>query len=107
MLVATLRVPAADAELASDRLWAVGARAVEERSLGAVVELRTTLGPDRAIVAERVGELPDRWVLGFDEVDERPDEAWRDFVEPILVSERLTIVPAWLESSRDDVVRRG
>lgn len=95
MLVTSLTVPADDAELAADRLWLLGARAVEERSHGPSVELRTALGPDQVSLRSRIGALPDHWRLAFDEVDDRASQRWRDFAVPIIVGDRLVIEPAW------------
>lgn len=96
MRVASLTVPAVAGELAADRLWSSGARAVEEiDAAGGLIELRTALGQDDATARRRLGELPDGWVLQFLEVDERPEETWREFAVPIDVNERLVIRPAW------------
>lgn len=92
-----MRVPPADAELAADRLWCAGARAVEELDVdGEQVELRTILGSDDAAARERLGDVPPAWQVGFVDVDVTPAETWRAFAEPIPVGDRLEIRPAWL-----------
>lgn len=96
MRVACLRVPSDAAELAADRLWSAGARAVEELDAGpGYVELRTSLGREDTVAERRLGDLPDGWVLRFVELDERSVETWREFVRPIVVNDRLVIRPAW------------
>lgn len=100
MRVVALQVPADSAEVAADRLWLAGARAVEEVDLdGGRVELRTSLGGDDDISRGRLGDLPDDWVLRFDEVDGRPAETWRQFAHPIVVNDRVMIRPAWRSPS--------
>lgn len=97
MRVICLTVPAAEAELAADRLWAAGARAVEElASDGGRAELRTVLADDDVVATGRLGKLPAGWQVRFVEVDERPAETWREFARPVEVSDRLVIRPAWL-----------
>lgn len=100
MRVVSLRVPAEASELAADRLWSAGARAVEELDGGpGHVELRTSLGSDDDVTRRRLGDLPEGWALAFTEVDERPAETWRDFVNPVQVNDRLVIRPAWCPST--------
>lgn len=100
MRTIVLTVPAVDAELASDRLWVAGARAVEERTTrGDRVELLTSLGSDDDVALSRLGETPAEWSVEFVEIDERPAETWRNFARPIEVNERLTLHPAWLPAT--------
>jgi ribosomal protein L11 methyltransferase len=95
--ITVLRVPRRDAELAADRLMAAGAFAVEERDLdGGLVEARATLGEDAAVVAERLGDLPDGWHRELELVDSEPLDTWRQFAVPIEISDDLVICPAWL-----------
>ncbi len=92
-----LTVPALDNELASDRLWAAGAQAVEERQRdGALCELWTTLSGDDDVAAARLGVLPPTWAVAFVEVDPTPSDEWRNHVFPIRVADDLVIRPAWL-----------
>jgi ribosomal protein L11 methyltransferase len=101
MRIVALTVPGEAAELAADRLWTAGARAVEERDAGhGLVELRTSLGSDDAVAGDRLGEIPVDWSVAFVEVDPRPAETWREFAQPIVVSEHLVIRPAWHSDSR-------
>lgn len=97
MRYAVLRVPLDEAELGADRLWCAGARAVEERDPGdGHVELATTLGDDDNTSRTRLGDLPTGWLLTFEEVDPTPANTWRDFAVPIVISDQVTIRPAWL-----------
>lgn len=103
MLVVALCVPTHDGELAADRLWAAGARAVEELDLGdGRVELRTSLGPDPVVARERLGHLPDGWEFRALDVDDIRSEAWRDHVRPVRITDRLVLVPAWLPFPSDE-----
>jgi ribosomal protein L11 methyltransferase len=96
MRIVVLTVPGQAAELAADRLWAAGARAVEERDVAdGRVELRTSLGRDDVVVGRRLGELPGDWECAFVDVDPAPAETWREFARPIVVNDGLIIRPAW------------
>jgi ribosomal protein L11 methyltransferase len=93
--VTVLTVPLDDVELGSDRLWTVGAFAIEERLVGDDrVELRASLGD--AMDAGRIGELRDGWTLHVEQVDTTPAETWRQHVQPIAVTDDLVLRPAWL-----------
>jgi len=97
MRVLVLCVPAGDAELASDRLWAAGARAVEERAGdGGMAELRTILADSDDVSVARLGRVSPGWTVSFCDVDDLPAQTWREFSEPIVVNDRLVIRPAWL-----------
>ena len=90
-------VPAGEADLGSDRLWAAGASAVEEHEVGGDVVLRTVLASDDAVSRRRLGALPVGWTLRFVDVDDAPAETWRDFAVPVRVNDELEIRPAWCE----------
>lgn len=97
MRLVVLRSPAADAELAADRLWACGAGGVEVRGgADGWSELRTVLGESDAQVAARLGPLPPGWVLHFDDVDPTPSDSWRAHAAPIEIAPDLVVRPAWL-----------
>jgi ribosomal protein L11 methyltransferase len=97
MRVLILSVPQADAELASDRLWAAGAGAVEERSLASgTIALRTVLAESDQTSLDRLGALEQTWQVTFETVDPAPLQTWRTFVHPIQVNDSLVIRPAWL-----------
>lgn len=98
-------VASSDADLAADRLWMAGARAIEERRAGVdgdAVALVTVLSETDEVSLERLGELPPSWKVEFVDADDRPAETWRDHVVPIEVNERLIIRPAWLPSIERD-----
>lgn len=99
-----LRVPAADAELAADRLWTAGARAVEERAGGDLATIRSVLAQDDAVSLARLGELPAHWSVSFVEAEPPPAETWRDHVVPIEVNAELVVRPAWLPPLERDGV---
>ena len=95
-----LTVPCDDAEIAADRLWSAGARAVEERDASeGRIELRTVLAADDAISLERLGRVPASWSPEFVDVAEAPEQTWRSFATPIEVTADLVIRPAWLPST--------
>ena len=97
MRVLALTVPEPDGELAADRLWVVGARAVEQLTGKAgTVELRTMLADSERTSLERLGRLPAGWSVEFVEIEEAPAQTWREFVQPIEVNQELVILPAWL-----------
>jgi ribosomal protein L11 methyltransferase len=81
-------------ELASDRLWQLGATAVEERAVGEVIELRAALGDDEPLLRSLLADLPAAWRLEW--VDLSVTETWRQFASPVIVSDTLRVVPAWL-----------
>ena len=66
MLAFVLSVPANEADLASDALWALGVAAIEERSPEAptqdhLVELWTSLGTDVSAITSAAEGFPARW----------------------------------------------
>lgn len=101
-----LVVPCADAELAADRLWMTGVRGLEERPhipvTGAsgeappMVELWTSLGADPAAAAVDLALEP-RWSWRTERIEAAPANTWRDHAQPMYVSNRAVVVPAWLE----------
>lgn len=100
MVVVT--VPADEVDLASDQLWRLGVRAVEERTpadvpTGELVELWTSVGD--ATASEQVrARLADRWPAAIIEVDAVPADTWRVHAEPTWVGAGLVIVPAWKQA---------
>ncbi|MEI8241039.1 MAG: 50S ribosomal protein L11 methyltransferase [Actinomycetota bacterium] len=80
-----------EVELASDALWGLGVVAVEERVVGASVELWTSIGDDPVAAPD----LP--WPWRFVEVDERVADTWRKFAAPTLVEPGLVVCPAWVD----------
>ena len=102
MRVLQLTVPAVDAELAADRLWQAGARAVEEiAATTGSVGLRTVLAADDAVSLGRLGALGAAWTVEWIEVPDEPSEAWRDHAAPVVVDDHLVLRPAWLPALDD------
>lgn len=105
MRVLVVRVPIADAELAADRLWAAGARAVEECAPeGPFAELRTVLAESLDTSLDRLGALPSGWTATFVDFDDEPAQTWRQFARPVTVNDALVIRPAWLATDPSDDV---
>lgn len=77
-----------EAELAADALWGLGVVAVEERHIGDLVELWTSLGDVDMV------DLP--WPTRFVEVDETVADTWRRFAEPIWIDDDLVVRPTWV-----------
>jgi ribosomal protein L11 methyltransferase len=86
-----------------------GARAVEERDVhDDRIELRTSLGSDDSVALERLGSVPDGWMVTFDDVDDSPAETWKRFVRPVEIRSGLVIAPAWSDvdiPSESSVIR--
>jgi ribosomal protein L11 methyltransferase len=103
MRILQINVPAAAAELAADRLWTAGARAVEEVDLaGGRVGLRSVLAGDDAVSLARLGPLADGWRADWIEVDDEPAQTWRSFARPTAIGDDLVIRPAWCAPIGDD-----
>ena len=92
-----------EVEIASDYLWRLGASAVEERSVGEVVELRAALGDDESLLQSLLAELAITWRLEW--VDLSVTETWRQFASPVEVSDTLRVVPAWVDAGTDTARR--
>ena len=101
MLALVVTVPAGEAELASDALWALGVVAIEERTAGSpgtedqLVELWTSLGEDVATITRAAEAFPARWRWHTVEIDRAVTEAWRAHAVPSWVDRDLVVVPAW------------
>lgn len=97
-LMLVVSVPATDAELASDALWALGVVAVEERPVGdgEIVELHTSLGEDHESVTRAAEAFPARWRWHLHEVDDSVADTWREHASPTWVAQDLVVVPAWV-----------
>jgi ribosomal protein L11 methyltransferase len=107
VLALVLTVPASEAELAADALWALGVLAVEERpgagdSTGAAtedrfVELWTSLGDDPRSIRRAAEAFPARWRWHTVEVDGRVADSWREHAVPTWITPDVVVVPAWLD----------
>jgi ribosomal protein L11 methyltransferase len=97
-LMLVVSVPATDAEIASDALWALGVVAVEERPVGEgeIVELHTSLGEDHDAVTHAAEAFPARWRWHLQQVDDAVADTWREHALPTWVANDLVIVPAWV-----------
>ncbi len=90
-----LIVPAADEELAADRLWQLGVEAVGiANAVDGHVELWTSVGETAAALDRAVATLEDTWSWRTEEVVE-PDDRWRSFAEPTWYRTDSVVVPAW------------
>lgn len=98
-----LVVPAADAELASDRLFGLGVAAVEERSsdLDGHVELWTGVGDSAVAIDAAVAAVGELGQWRTTELDESVADSWRRYAAPITVADDVVIVPAWLADTAD------
>ena len=91
-----LTVDAAEFELAADALRQSGARAIEERQVGNAIELWAVLG-DSAASTAFVDRWRDRWQARVELVDLTPSDTWKRYAKPVVVNEKLAIVPAWMD----------
>lgn len=90
-----------DADVASDVLWQLGVRAIEERGDDHVVELWTTVGDEAAAVDRAIAALDGRWAYRVVEVADEPAATWREHAAPMQVDDGLVIVPAWIDDGTD------
>lgn len=91
--IVRLTVPTADAEIAADRLWALGAPAVGEEAGpdGGVVLVTELVGPARA----ELQALSAGWRLDVVDVDaDAALDAWRAHAGAVEAG-RIVVVPAW------------
>ena len=107
MLGLVVTVPASEAELASDALWALGVVAVEEREAGSgtedhLVELWTSLGDDVDAITREAEAFPKRWRWRLVEIDPSVADTWRSHAQPSWIERDLVVVPAWLPFDAPD-----
>jgi ribosomal protein L11 methyltransferase len=92
-----------DVDAASDVLWQLGVRAIEERQVGASaersIELWTAVGDEPEAIARAAGALGGRWQHRIVDVAEEAAQTWRDHAGPMQVDADLVIVPAWQDVS--------
>jgi ribosomal protein L11 methyltransferase len=101
-------VPRDDVDIASDRLWTLGVRGIEERELDdGTVELRVSVGESPSAVERASSRLDPRWRWRVEDVDDRWEQAWRDHARPIAVGRSLIVVPAWLNEGVGATVPGG
>jgi ribosomal protein L11 methyltransferase len=95
-------VPAADEELAADRLWQLGVEAVGiGNEVDGAVELWTSVGRSDAAIDRAVGVLEPHWIWHTADVVD-PDETWRQHVTPTWYRSDGVVVPSW-QAERCDV----
>jgi ribosomal protein L11 methyltransferase len=100
-------VPLDDVDRASDALWQLGVRAVEERSApGGAVELRTSVGQDDDSIARAAATLDPAWAWRTEAVSTVSAETWREFARPNWIADDLVVVPAWVDLEVDESVTR-
>jgi ribosomal protein L11 methyltransferase len=98
-------VPVDQTDLASDLLWSLGVRGIEERAADdSHVELWTAVGDASEAEERATAALGERWPTRF--VDGADDAAntWREFARPMWIDEGLVVVPAWQDHAFDDHV---
>lgn len=103
MLALVVTVPANEAELAGDALWALGVAAIEERPADGdgeptedhFVELWTSLGDDVEAVTQAAEAFPKRWRWRTVTLDPSVAESWRAHAVASWIDTDLVIVPAW------------
>lgn len=97
-MLVVVECPQESAEVVADRLWLLGASAIEERDFGTLVELRAAFGEDRAAVSVHVESglsgLSCAW--RFESVDLSVTDTWRDYVGVTHVGEWCALRPAWV-----------
>lgn len=97
MLSFVLTVSSGDVDVASDRLWQLGVRAVEERTTpgAGTVELWTAVGEEADAVDRAVASLEPGWSWRTEETDTTAAETWREFAAPMWIGDDLVVLPAW------------
>lgn len=101
-LALVVSVPAVEAEMAADALWALGVAAVEERDEGRgtedhTIELWTSLGDDADAVTRAAEGFPARWRWRVIELDPAVVDTWRQHAVPSWVATDLVVTPAWVD----------
>ncbi len=85
-----------DIDLASDLLWRLGVRAIEERSTAGALELWTAVGDDDASIARAASEVGERWEWRVVEVIDAATDTWRQYARPMWVDDGVVVLPAWM-----------
>ncbi len=88
-----------EVDTASDALWQLGVRAIEERdtALGKI-ELWTMVGDEPAAFDRAIESLHGAWQHRIVEVPDEPAQTWREFATPMWVSDEVVVVPAWQDA---------
>lgn len=94
-----------EVELASDLLWQLGVRAIEERAgEDGHVELWTAVGDEAEAADRATTALGERWPTRIVEVADDAADTWREFAAPMWVDDGLVVVPAWQQHAFDEEV---
>ena len=104
MRALVVTVASDEVELASDVLWQLGVRAIEERQgPDAVdqVELWTAVGDEPDAVARAIERLGDRWSTRVVDLVDDTADTWREFARPMWVDDGVVVVPAWQDHTFD------
>ena len=98
-------VPVDEVDLASDRLWQLGVRAIEERvEHPDRVELWTAVGDEPNAIEHAVAAVGERWPVRTVDVADHTADTWREFAAPMWVDDGLVVTPAWQEYALDEKV---
>lgn len=96
-----LTVPAADEDLAADRLWQLGVEAVGiGENIDGFVELWTSVGGTDAAIDRAAAALEPHWSWRTADVV-APDETWREHVTPTWYRSDGVVVPSWQARAAD------
>jgi ribosomal protein L11 methyltransferase len=105
MMAFVLTVPVDDVDLASDALWQLGVRAIEERTPsdgpGDHIELWTAVGDESASLDRAVERIGNRWPWRSVEVVDADADTWREYAAPVRIDDGFVVVPAWQEHALD------
>jgi ribosomal protein L11 methyltransferase len=112
VIALVLTVPAGEAELAADALWALGVQAVEERPADPshpdvptedhFVQLWTSLGDDRDEIRRAAEAFPARWRWHTEDVADDVVDSWRRHAVATWVTPDVVVVPAWVPTEVPD-----
>lgn len=95
-------VPAALADVVSDRFWQLGVRAVSERDLpSGRVEVTSSVGNDRDAIDRAVASFDAGWEWRIEEVVSTAADDWKRFAAPVWYRPGMVMVPAWLADDAD------
>lgn len=91
-------VPAAWADVVSDRFWQLGVRAVSEIDLAdGQVEVTSSVGNEQDAIDRAVATFDPAWTWRIDEVTTATGTEWKRHAAPIRYRQGMVMVPAWLE----------
>ncbi len=91
-------------EIAADMFTQVGAFAIEERTKGDFIELRSVVSCDLGQLARMLGP---GCTVNLERIAKSAVDTWRQFMQPIQVSAVLTIQPAWMSVDMGQEVNSG